>query len=296
MPEEWRDFYADLGVSYESTRDEISKAYKKIVKESHPDAGGGRAGAERFIIATQAWDVLGDAMKRYAYDETYQLEKRDFERRKAEQKKKAYTPPPPPEEKPKPPPREEPKPPPKQEQTPPPPPREEPKPPPREEPKAKSTTSRPVEEEPLRTYTPKARKKKKPDNTKKVSKKAHTQKPVAILKRISTAVVAIHNWSKQPYERPMEISRFLSVAGLFILGFIQIPQLTFFIPLYEYYSTLPPSNENLGSYSWAVTFGAPLVWFLCTLSEYRRRRIILFLVLSYPTVYVLQKLFFNFVT
>lgn len=69
---EWfdRDYYKDLGVSKNATDKEITKAYRKLAKQFHPDANRGNAEAEdRFKEVSAAYDVLGDAAKRKEYDQ-----------------------------------------------------------------------------------------------------------------------------------------------------------------------------------------------------------------------------------
>jgi DnaJ-class molecular chaperone len=64
------DYYGVLGVSKSASAEEIRKAYKKIARESHPDAKpGDKAAAERFKQAAEAYEVLGDADKRKKYDQ-----------------------------------------------------------------------------------------------------------------------------------------------------------------------------------------------------------------------------------
>ena len=66
---EWfeKDYYKTLGVVSTATDKEITRAYRKLAKEHHPDANPGSE--ERFKEISAAYDVLGDAEKRKEYDE-----------------------------------------------------------------------------------------------------------------------------------------------------------------------------------------------------------------------------------
>jgi molecular chaperone DnaJ len=66
---EWfeKDYYKVLGVVSTASDKEITRAYRKLAKEHHPDANPGSE--ERFKEITAAYDVLGDAEKRKEYDE-----------------------------------------------------------------------------------------------------------------------------------------------------------------------------------------------------------------------------------
>ena len=66
---EWfeKDYYKVLGVVSTATDKEITRAYRKLAKEHHPDANPGSE--ERFKEISAAYDVLGDAEKRKEYDE-----------------------------------------------------------------------------------------------------------------------------------------------------------------------------------------------------------------------------------
>lgn len=73
---EWyeKDFYKVLGVSGSATDKEITRAYRKLAKENHPDAKPGDVAAEtRFKEISAAYDVIGDADKRKEYDEVRRL-------------------------------------------------------------------------------------------------------------------------------------------------------------------------------------------------------------------------------
>jgi molecular chaperone DnaJ len=66
---EWfeKDYYKVLGVVSTATDKEITRSYRKLAKQYHPDANPGSE--ERFKEISAAYDVLGDADKRKEYDE-----------------------------------------------------------------------------------------------------------------------------------------------------------------------------------------------------------------------------------
>lgn len=73
---EWyeKDYYAVLGVSKDASAKDITKAYRKLARENHPDAKPGDAAAEeRFKEISAAYDVLSDEKKRHEYDEVRRL-------------------------------------------------------------------------------------------------------------------------------------------------------------------------------------------------------------------------------
>ncbi|HJP24857.1 MAG TPA: DnaJ domain-containing protein, partial [Acidimicrobiales bacterium] len=73
---EWfeKDFYASLGVSKEASAKEITKAYRKLARQLHPDANPGDATSEaRFKEVSAAYDVVGDESRRAEYDQIRQM-------------------------------------------------------------------------------------------------------------------------------------------------------------------------------------------------------------------------------
>ena len=73
---EWfeKDYYKVLGVAENASDKEITKAYRKLARELHPDANPGDAAAEeRFKEVSAAYDVVGDDDKRKRYDEARRL-------------------------------------------------------------------------------------------------------------------------------------------------------------------------------------------------------------------------------
>src|SRR5919205_4160906 len=73
---EWfeKDYYAELGVAKDASEKEITRAYRKLAKQYHPDANAGKPDAEeRFKEISAAHDVLGDAEKRKEYDQVREM-------------------------------------------------------------------------------------------------------------------------------------------------------------------------------------------------------------------------------
>jgi molecular chaperone DnaJ len=69
---EWFDknYYEVLGVSETAVPKDITRAYRKLAREFHPDANPGNASAEdKFKEISAAYDVVGDETKRAEYDE-----------------------------------------------------------------------------------------------------------------------------------------------------------------------------------------------------------------------------------
>ena len=69
---EWFDknYYEVLGVSETAEPKDITRAYRKLAREFHPDANPGNASAEdKFKEISAAYDVVGDETKRTEYDQ-----------------------------------------------------------------------------------------------------------------------------------------------------------------------------------------------------------------------------------
>lgn len=88
------DHYAMLGVPANATADQIREAFRRRSKQCHPDRGGSDA---EMIAVIEAWEILGDANKRAAYDrgraepwDQTSVAGRDRVEREAAQRAKVY--------------------------------------------------------------------------------------------------------------------------------------------------------------------------------------------------------------
>ena len=63
------DYYNTLAVGREASAEEIKRAFRRIARETHPDANPGDLDAEaRFRAAAEAYEVLSDPERRRLYD------------------------------------------------------------------------------------------------------------------------------------------------------------------------------------------------------------------------------------
>ena len=60
------NYYDVLGVKKDASADEIKKAFRKLARKHHPDAGGDE---EKFKELNNAYEVLSDPEKRSEYDQ-----------------------------------------------------------------------------------------------------------------------------------------------------------------------------------------------------------------------------------
>ena len=70
---EWfeTDYYKVLGIRQDAPDKEVTRAYRKLAKQHHPDANPGHE--DRFKEISAAYDVLGDPDRRKEYDEVRRL-------------------------------------------------------------------------------------------------------------------------------------------------------------------------------------------------------------------------------
>ena len=70
---EWfeKDYYKVLGVPETATAKEITRAYRKLARDTHPDRNAGQE--DRFKEVSAAYDVIGDPAKRKEYDEVRKM-------------------------------------------------------------------------------------------------------------------------------------------------------------------------------------------------------------------------------
>jgi molecular chaperone DnaJ len=64
-----RDYYEVLGLSKSASKDEIKKAYRKLVKVYHPDVSKEADAEVKFKEVQEAYEILSDDQKRAHYDQ-----------------------------------------------------------------------------------------------------------------------------------------------------------------------------------------------------------------------------------
>jgi len=69
-PSKGKDYYEILGVGRDASQEEIKRAYRKLVRQYHPDANpGNKEAEERFKLINEAYEVLSDPQKKAQYDQ-----------------------------------------------------------------------------------------------------------------------------------------------------------------------------------------------------------------------------------
>lgn len=66
---EKRDYYEILGVKKDASKEELKKAYRKLVKKYHPDVNKEADAEDKFKEIQEAYENLSDDTKRQAYDQ-----------------------------------------------------------------------------------------------------------------------------------------------------------------------------------------------------------------------------------
>lgn len=71
IPKNWEgsDFYRDLGIRSNATQSEIKSAYRRLVREYHPDLNDDNDRSEKFRKITDAYNVLSNPIERNKYDD-----------------------------------------------------------------------------------------------------------------------------------------------------------------------------------------------------------------------------------
>jgi curved DNA-binding protein len=72
MANDYKDYYATLGVSKSASSEELKKAYRKLAREHHPDLHPEKnkaSASEKFKAINEAYEVLSDPAKRAKYDQ-----------------------------------------------------------------------------------------------------------------------------------------------------------------------------------------------------------------------------------
>ena len=73
-----RDYYKLLGVTREASEKEIKQAYRRLALQFHPDKNTDLSSEEKFKSIAEAYEVLGDKVKRANYDRKNSLSRVQF--------------------------------------------------------------------------------------------------------------------------------------------------------------------------------------------------------------------------
>ncbi|HEV8339277.1 MAG TPA: DnaJ C-terminal domain-containing protein [bacterium] len=73
---EFKDYYKVLGVERAADSKQISRAFRRLAREHHPDVNKAKGAEERFKEINEAYQVLGDPAKRARYDQMHEAYQR----------------------------------------------------------------------------------------------------------------------------------------------------------------------------------------------------------------------------
>eukprot|EP01083_Nonionella_stella_P202372 739361_1 len=80
------DYYQLLCLSFDTTKDKIKKAYRKLALKKHPDKNPDNPNAAtEFALLVEAKEILTDKESRIKYDKEYKIYKQQLEQREQEQ-------------------------------------------------------------------------------------------------------------------------------------------------------------------------------------------------------------------
>jgi curved DNA-binding protein len=68
---EFKDYYKILGVDRHADQKTISKTFRRLAREHHPDVNKAKGAEDRFKGLNEAYQALGDPAKRAKYDQLY---------------------------------------------------------------------------------------------------------------------------------------------------------------------------------------------------------------------------------
>ncbi|NJL06344.1 MAG: DnaJ domain-containing protein, partial [Chloroflexaceae bacterium] len=66
----FRNYYEILGVTQDTTVEQLKKSYRQLARRYHPDLNpGDKAAEETFKAISEAYEILSDEDKRFQYDQ-----------------------------------------------------------------------------------------------------------------------------------------------------------------------------------------------------------------------------------
>ncbi len=68
---EFKDYYKILGIDRKADQKAVTKAFRRLARDFHPDVNKAKGAEDRFKEINEAYQVLGDPAKRGQYDQVY---------------------------------------------------------------------------------------------------------------------------------------------------------------------------------------------------------------------------------